>query len=136
MTQCKHPFIIINDVQPKDLEALLNYMYKGDVNVLQDSLPSLIKAAEALKVKGLAVPDELPSENETNTSRKRNTFNSNNNSSKRSKTSEKISSFEAMVNDAEMSPPSSSLTESLSKDENDIPSKPKVQWLIFFFFSH
>ena len=30
------------------------------VNVLQDQLSSLIRAAESLRIKGLAVPDELP----------------------------------------------------------------------------
>ncbi|MCL4158088.1 UNVERIFIED_CONTAM: hypothetical protein GTU68_017282, partial [Idotea baltica] len=53
-TQCKHPFIIVKDVEELQLEALLNYMYKGEVNVLQDRLPGLIRAAEALKVRGLA----------------------------------------------------------------------------------
>ncbi|KAL7638348.1 UNVERIFIED_CONTAM: hypothetical protein RMT77_010918 [Armadillidium vulgare] len=57
-TQCKHPFIIVKDVEELQLEALLNYMYKGEVNVLQDRLPGLIRAAEALKVKGLAVSEE------------------------------------------------------------------------------
>ena len=56
--ECKHPFIIVKDVKVCELEALLRYMYLGEVNVLQDALPSLIKAAESLRVKGLAVPDE------------------------------------------------------------------------------
>ena len=57
-TKCNHPFIVIKDIQPSEIEALLNYMYKGEVNVLQELLPGLIKAAEALKIKGLAVPDD------------------------------------------------------------------------------
>lgn len=59
-TQCKHPIIVLKDINSKDLESLLNYMYIGEVNVLQTELSSLIKAAECLKVKGLAVPDEPP----------------------------------------------------------------------------
>ncbi|MCL4125427.1 UNVERIFIED_CONTAM: hypothetical protein GTU68_023494 [Idotea baltica] len=55
---CKHPFIILKDVDNSQLEALLNYMYKGEVNVLQEYLPGLIRAAEALKVKGLAVSED------------------------------------------------------------------------------
>ena len=35
-------------------------MYVGEVNVLQEKLACLIKAAEYLKIKGLAVPDEEP----------------------------------------------------------------------------
>ena len=61
LTQCKHPVIILSDVSHENLEALLNYMYVGEVNVLQENLGSLIKTAECLKVKGLAAPDEEPS---------------------------------------------------------------------------
>ena len=59
-TQCKHPVIVLKDILYDDLEALLNYMYLGEVNVLQEKLAGLIKAAECLKIKGLAVPDEDP----------------------------------------------------------------------------
>jgi len=61
-TQCKHPVIVLKDIQSEDLEALLNYMYVGEVNVVQEKLAGLIKAAECLKIKGLAVPDEEPVE--------------------------------------------------------------------------
>ena len=43
------------------MEALLNYMYAGVVNVSQSDLAQLIRAAELLEIKGLAVPDEPPS---------------------------------------------------------------------------
>ena len=56
-TQCKHPVIVLNDVSSSDLEALLNYMYEGEVSVLQDKLANLIRAAEALKIKGLAITE-------------------------------------------------------------------------------
>ena len=54
----KYPFIVVKDIDPKQMEALLNYMYRGEVNVPQDDLPDLIKAAEAFQIRGLAVPDE------------------------------------------------------------------------------
>ncbi|XP_068248105.1 zinc finger and BTB domain-containing protein 14-like isoform X1 [Palaemon carinicauda] len=57
-TPCKHPIIILKDIRQQDLEALLNYMYLGEVNVGQNDLACLIKAAECLRIKGLAVPDE------------------------------------------------------------------------------
>ncbi|MCL4148174.1 UNVERIFIED_CONTAM: hypothetical protein GTU68_017831, partial [Idotea baltica] len=46
-------------------------MYKGEVNVLQESLPGLIKAAEALKIKGLAVPDDNTPKERSSPSRER-----------------------------------------------------------------
>ena len=65
-TEGKHPIIVLKDIHSSDLEALLNYMYVGEVNVEQDKLSGLIKAAECLKIKGLAVPDADPSQSQTN----------------------------------------------------------------------
>ena len=36
------------------LQAILEYMYAGEVNVAQADLPNFLKTAERLKVKGLA----------------------------------------------------------------------------------
>ena len=59
-TNCKNPVIVLKDIKSEDLEALLDYMYLGEVNVRQSDLATLIKAAECLRVKGLAVPDDEP----------------------------------------------------------------------------
>ncbi|XP_069949437.1 protein tramtrack, beta isoform isoform X8 [Cherax quadricarinatus] len=56
----KHPIVFMKDVTSRDLEALLDFMYNGEVNVPQSSLGSLIKTAEGLQIKGLAVPDDPP----------------------------------------------------------------------------
>ncbi|XP_045113659.1 broad-complex core protein isoforms 1/2/3/4/5-like isoform X9 [Portunus trituberculatus] len=61
-TPCKHPIIVLKDLKSDEVESLLSYMYAGVVNVAQNDLARLIKAAELLKVKGLAVPDEPPQE--------------------------------------------------------------------------
>ncbi len=61
-TPCKHPIIVLKDIKSDEMESLLSYMYAGVVNVAQTDLARLIKAAELLKVKGLAVPDEPPPE--------------------------------------------------------------------------
>ncbi|XP_064092730.1 zinc finger and BTB domain-containing protein 14-like isoform X40 [Macrobrachium nipponense] len=59
-TPCKHPVIVLKDIAWDELEALLSYMYDGVVSVAQNDLARLIKAAEVLRIKGLAVPDEPP----------------------------------------------------------------------------
>ncbi|XP_042207659.1 protein tramtrack, beta isoform-like isoform X6 [Homarus americanus] len=64
-TPCKNPVIVLKDIQCQDLEFLLDYMYIGEVNVRQNELSSLIKAAECLRIKGLAVPDEEPKKSGT-----------------------------------------------------------------------
>jgi len=51
---CKHPIVILKDIRYADLRALVEFMYKGEVNVVQEQLPTLLKTAEALKIKGLA----------------------------------------------------------------------------------
>ena len=49
-TPCKHPIVFMKDVSGRDLEALLDFMYRGEVNVPQIHLASLIKTAEGLQV--------------------------------------------------------------------------------------
>ncbi|XP_053627388.1 longitudinals lacking protein, isoforms H/M/V isoform X9 [Cherax quadricarinatus] len=71
-TNCKHPVIVLKDIKHADLEALLNYMYVGEVNVLQTDLSGLIKSAECLRIKGLAVPDESPNDSDPAQDSKRN----------------------------------------------------------------
>ncbi|XP_077508291.1 longitudinals lacking protein-like [Amblyomma americanum] len=51
---CKHPIVILKDMRYMDLKAIVEFMYRGEVNVSQDHLTALLKTAEALKVKGLA----------------------------------------------------------------------------------
>jgi len=50
----KHPIVYLKDVNPKHLEQLLSYMYRGEINVLQDDLGPLIETARGLQIKGLA----------------------------------------------------------------------------------
>ncbi|KAK2721977.1 longitudinals lacking protein-like [Artemia franciscana] len=59
----KHPIIILKDVPFAHLQAILEFMYAGEVNVAQDQLPAFLKTAERLKVKGLAeVPPSVKKE--------------------------------------------------------------------------
>ncbi|KAF2347377.1 BTB/POZ domain [Trinorchestia longiramus] len=62
---CPQPVVVLKDIRSEDLEALLDYMYAGEVEVKHSSLSSLIKAAECLCIKGLAVPDGDPSHSST-----------------------------------------------------------------------
>ncbi|KAG5327457.1 BAB2 protein, partial [Pseudoatta argentina] len=53
---CQHPIILMKDLKFWEVEALVKFMYRGEVNVAHDKLPQLLNAAEALQVKGLAGP--------------------------------------------------------------------------------
>ncbi|XP_063244655.1 protein tramtrack, beta isoform-like isoform X7 [Bacillus rossius redtenbacheri] len=54
---CKHPIVILKDVGHKELVHILEFMYRGEVNVRQDDLTDFLKTAEMLQVKGLAGDD-------------------------------------------------------------------------------
>lgn len=53
----QHPIVILKDVKFEELKAMLEYMYRGEVNVTQEQLGRFLKAAESLKIKGLTNND-------------------------------------------------------------------------------
>uniref|UniRef100_A0AAG5CSP4 BTB domain-containing protein n=1 Tax=Anopheles atroparvus TaxID=41427 RepID=A0AAG5CSP4_ANOAO len=57
---CQHPIIILpRDIKLWAIQALVDFMYKGEVNVSQAGLPDLMKCAEILKIRGLCGSDAL-----------------------------------------------------------------------------
>ncbi|XP_008178792.1 broad-complex core protein isoforms 1/2/3/4/5 isoform X2 [Acyrthosiphon pisum] len=50
----RHPIVVLKDVQFSELRDLVEFMYRGEVNVDHRQLTTLLKTAESLKVKGLA----------------------------------------------------------------------------------
>ncbi|XP_021915061.1 longitudinals lacking protein, isoforms A/B/D/L isoform X2 [Zootermopsis nevadensis] len=50
----KHPIVILKDIKFQELKAMVDYMYHGEVNISQDQLGALLKAAESLQIKGLS----------------------------------------------------------------------------------
>ncbi|XP_059469599.1 longitudinals lacking protein, isoforms A/B/D/L-like isoform X1 [Neocloeon triangulifer] len=52
----KDTIIILPSISYAELKAIIVYMYRGEVNIAQDDLPSLLKAAENLQVRGLSDP--------------------------------------------------------------------------------
>ncbi|XP_069686646.1 modifier of mdg4-like isoform X3 [Periplaneta americana] len=59
---CKHPIVILKDVCHKELVAILQFMYRGEVNVRQEELATFLKTAEMLQIKGLTGDDSLSEE--------------------------------------------------------------------------
>lgn len=50
---CRHPIIIMRDIKYCDLKAVVDFMYRGEINVSQDQITALLKVAETLKIRGL-----------------------------------------------------------------------------------
>ncbi len=48
-----HPVIYLRGVSAKDLDNVIDFMYRGEVNVAQDELDAFLAVAEDLKIKGL-----------------------------------------------------------------------------------
>ncbi|CAL4065598.1 unnamed protein product, partial [Meganyctiphanes norvegica] len=54
---CTHPIIILQGVKWPELKAVVEFMYRGEINICQDQLGGLLKVAESLKIRGLADVD-------------------------------------------------------------------------------
>ncbi|XP_014290767.1 protein jim lovell isoform X2 [Halyomorpha halys] len=59
-TPCKHPVIVLKDLRGWEVQAIVDFMYRGEISVEQEQLTSLIKAAESLQVRGLAHTERIP----------------------------------------------------------------------------
>jgi hypothetical protein len=57
----KHPIVILPDVNYNALCNLLQFMYQGEVSVSQEEIPTFMRVAEMLKVKGLTDNSSSPS---------------------------------------------------------------------------
>ena len=38
---CEHPIVFLKDIKISEVRAILDYMYKGEVNVAQEELPGM-----------------------------------------------------------------------------------------------
>ena len=58
-----HPLIYLSGIKFKDLEAVLSFMYLGQVNLAHEDLDSFLALAEELEVKGLPPGEKLSKAN-------------------------------------------------------------------------
>lgn len=56
---CKHPVVIFKNVKFEDLANIVEFMYRGEVSISQDSLSSFLHVAEMLQVRGLSENQEI-----------------------------------------------------------------------------
>ena len=49
----------LKDTSADDLRAIIEFMYKGSVNVSQNQLASFIRTAEMLQIRGLSGDDKV-----------------------------------------------------------------------------
>ena len=57
------PFIFLHGVRSQDVQAILDFMYNGEVSVTQEDLRSFLSVAEDLRVKGLTQNEQNNVEN-------------------------------------------------------------------------
>lgn len=51
---CQHPIVILRDVKWTELKSVVEFMYKGEINLAHDEIGPLLNVAEMLKIRGLA----------------------------------------------------------------------------------
>lgn len=50
---CKHPVIVLKDFPGWVVQAVVDFMYRGEISVPQKRLETLIQAGESLQIRGL-----------------------------------------------------------------------------------
>ena len=58
-----HPLLYLKGISYNDLQAIITFMYHGEVNVAQEDLSNFLQVAEELKVKGLSEQEKKRSNN-------------------------------------------------------------------------
>lgn len=53
-TRCHHPVLMLAGISANDLEAILEFIYQGEVNIEPSQLPSLLQAAHYLDIQALS----------------------------------------------------------------------------------
>lgn len=57
-----HPIIILTNVKYEELEALVHFMYNGEVTMHTDTMSGFLRVADIFKVHGLTYNIEQPIE--------------------------------------------------------------------------
>ena len=112
---CKHPIIFMRDVRAADLDALLAFMYRGEINVHQQDLASFLKTAESLQIKGLSDSSDRPRDTSKILEAMERKFNS---SSGRHQSSNKSYNSSPSKNNSSSGPNSSSPSSSTTANVN------------------
>ncbi|KAB7503334.1 Protein bric-a-brac 2 [Armadillidium nasatum] len=61
-TPCKHPFIVLKDVTAKEFKLILDFIYRGEVEICQSELNKFLDIAKGLKIRGIKTATVLISE--------------------------------------------------------------------------
>lgn len=56
----EQPILILKGVAVEEMECLLDFMYRGSIDVAEEHLPSLIKTATDLEIRGLSGDQRIP----------------------------------------------------------------------------
>ena len=55
---CQHPVFFLQETRGQDMAAIIEFVYRGSVNVSQAQLASFIQTAELLQIRGLSRDDD------------------------------------------------------------------------------
>ena len=56
----QHPLVFMRGLDARDLEAVLDFIYQGEINIFQDDLDRFLLVAEELQLNGLVGGEEEP----------------------------------------------------------------------------
>lgn len=51
--QSSHPVVVLSGMSAEDVKSIIEFVYRGELNVKAERFSSVLKAAETLKISGL-----------------------------------------------------------------------------------
>ena len=61
----QHPVIYLTRIRFKDLHSLVNFMYRGEIEIAEEDLISFLKVAKDLNIRGLSISNDESSKSNT-----------------------------------------------------------------------
>ncbi|XP_044735649.1 zinc finger and BTB domain-containing protein 14-like isoform X1 [Chrysoperla carnea] len=136
-----HPVIIMNQMKFKDVKLIVEFMYRGEIKVLEDDIDGMLEVAETLQVKGLCTVrnkyekgdiqsnenDETQNKENTGTTSSKDSGNARDETEMKHRKKRKMSHTVNELANEPLNEPTTNGNVKSSKNDDDLPPEIKIE---------